>query len=63
MVGAQETDPVLDDVQHATAKGIALLLSLGTQQAQDQILFLEPAVARNLHRFGKLTQFAERFGF
>ena len=42
---AQEAEAVLDDLQHAAAEDVALLLGLGLQQAKDEVLLAQGAVA------------------
>ncbi len=52
LVGAQETDAVLDDFQRAAAKDEALGFCFGAQEAHDEVVLLEPRVPSQLHRSG-----------
>jgi len=57
VIGAQKTDPLLDYLQDPSAEDVPHLLRLSTQQADDEILFLDPAIAGDLLFLGHLPQF------
>jgi len=59
MIAAQEADPLLDDLQHAAAKDVTLLLRLRPQQPEHQVLLLEAAVAGDVLGASHLAQLSK----
>src|SRR5262249_21623144 len=59
---AQEAKTIFDGGQHATAKDVALAFGLGLQQTEDEIVFAQSAVARQIQLASQIAQFCQRFG-
>ena len=56
MIRAQKADAVLHNVQHTPTEDMTLLLDVGAQQTEDQVMLLEAAIARDIHLPGHVPQ-------
>ena len=58
---AEEADTVFHNLKDATAEQVALLFTLGLQQAEDQLLLFETRITRYLKVLGHFFQFGHGF--